>query len=133
MSSLPLIQCCRVVKNSVSRCVSRSLNNTERREKGTAEPFHSFWPQLWVQKIKTSIYEIPRMWVLILLILLILNLHICMGTLKGLVSSKCSIFTHFVNNRNLGQTWIKFIEWSIRAENCHFRTRFINYGVPFCI
>ena len=56
-----------------------------------------------------------------------------MGTLKGLVSSNSSIFTHFVNNRNLGQTWIKFIEWFIRVENCLFCNPFTNYGVPFCI
>ena len=73
LSSLPPIQCCRVAKNSVSRCVSRSLINIERREKGIAEALYSFQPQLWVQKTKTSIYEISRMWILILLILLILN------------------------------------------------------------
>ena len=39
---LPPIKCCRVVKKSVSRCVSRSLINIEWRQKGIAEPFHSF-------------------------------------------------------------------------------------------
>ena len=42
-------------KNSISRC--------------------SFEPRLLVQKIKPSIYEISRMWILILLILLIKLAH----------------------------------------------------------
>ena len=56
-----------------------------------------------------------------------------LGTSKVLVSSKCFIFTHFVNNRYFGQIWIKIIEWPIKVENCHFRTCFANYGVLFCI
>ena len=86
-------------------------------------------------KIKTSFYENLRIWILILLILLILNLLIVwnwrkfwvnlgkntkwpislanfhFGYLKEkvLVSSKCFIFTHFVNNRNFWQCWIKII------------------------
>ena len=43
------------------------------------------------------------------------------------------IFTHFVYNRSFGQIWIKIIGWSIRVENCNFRTAFRNYDVPFCI
>ena len=76
LPSLTPIQCCRVEKNSTSRCVSRSLINIELREKGIAELLHSFQPHLWVQKTKTTIYEISRMWILILLILLILNMLI---------------------------------------------------------
>ena len=45
-------------------------------------------------------------------------------TSKVLVSRKGFIFTHFVYNRNFRQIWIKTMEWSIRVENCHFRTRF---------
>ena len=51
-----------------------------------------------------------------------LHVQICIScTSKVLVSSKGSF--HFVY-RNFGQIWIKIIEWSIRVENCHFRTRF---------
>ena len=43
---------------------------------GISEALHSFQSRLWVQKTRASIYEISRMWILILLILLILNLLI---------------------------------------------------------
>ena len=37
------------------------IGQIEWREKGIAEPFHSLWPQLWIQKTKAFIYEISRM------------------------------------------------------------------------
>ena len=96
----------------------------EGRGGGIAEALHSFYPRLWVQKTKASIYEISRMWILILLIfakfkfvyfeievsfgLIWVNLpngrfHLqifILGYLKVLVSSIGFIFAHFVYKEN---------------------------------
>ena len=116
----------------------------------------------WVQKTKTSIYEISRM--------LFYNVDFNFahfanfsfshfeieesfgliwlklqngwfdsqisipGICKVLVSSMGFIFTHFVYEGGFGQIWVKILELSISTifENFHFVAQFTNYSVPFC-
>ena len=77
LSSLPPIQCCRIAKSPVPRCVSRSYINIKWRERvgGLQTRYICFSHDCGFKKQK-HLFNISRMRILILLILLILNMLI---------------------------------------------------------
>ena len=158
MSSVPRIQCCRVAKNLVSRCVSRSYIKIKwRKSAGDSRSVTLVLATIVGSKNKSiylrgfkdvgfnfthfsnfkfAYFEIEVSFGLVWVNLQNGRFHLqisIFGNWKVLVLSIGFIFAQFLYKGSFGQIWIKITDWSIKVGDCHFGTFFTNYGIPFWI